>query len=553
MPSHLLYVLYLKMLIMENDYTLDQLRLAKALRDQDEIYERCSVDPIFYINNFVKTEDPRSKTGGLVSLKLYEYQEEYVLSMHDAFLHDKDILIDKSRDMGATWVTLAYLSWLALFYPRFQGLIGSKTADDVDKAGLPNTIFGKLDIVFNNIPKFLMPDMEISRTDKKLAFYKIKREKVNGEIVEDRDFYSSLTGQSCTENFSVSGRYSLIFLDEFSKWGAGIDTKAWGQTADTSRCRFIIGTPNGMGNEFANIRFGESIKRGVTVHIEFHWRQHPTKGVGAWYDEEQKRWRSPWYDSEVLRRQHSDGESLSLIRQELDIDYITSGSPTFPERYLNKWKPTFTEPQYWDRYSMGIDFASETGKDRQSIDILSKSNGEQIFHWDGNISMNNLFLKIRELYIRFNKCLVVPETNADGDMTLRLLRGKVNNLYRQIREDSVTRKKALQYGFNMTGRKEMIVMKTVNALELGDVKITEQCTIDEMRIYEDKGVGRLGGKYGAPDGKHDDRVTSFMLAVEGLDYVPKVDKNKYDQKVFDDFFGINKKKDEDYIYDCAAY
>ena len=67
----------------------------------------CRDDPIYFIENYVKVQHP---VHGLIPLELFEYQKEYVRT-----LHTNDSIISKmGRQMGKTSVTLAYMLWAAI-------------------------------------------------------------------------------------------------------------------------------------------------------------------------------------------------------------------------------------------------------------------------------------------------------------------------------------------------------------------------------------------------------------------------------------------------------
>ena len=118
---------------------------------------------------------------------------------------------------------------------------------------------------------------------------------------------NTITGESANQDFSRSGRFTKIFMDEFAFWE--YSERAWTASSDSSPHRVLISTPNGLGNTFADIRFGGNAK-----HVEMHWRIHPDKGKGAWFDEEQGIWRSEWYDQELERRLTGNDSSLKNIK-----------------------------------------------------------------------------------------------------------------------------------------------------------------------------------------------------------------------------------------------
>jgi len=70
-----------------------------------------------------------------------------------------DILINKSRDMGASWCSIAFVHWLWLFRPDSQLLELSRTEDYVDKPGNMKALFQRHDYINHWLPDWMQPPM----------------------------------------------------------------------------------------------------------------------------------------------------------------------------------------------------------------------------------------------------------------------------------------------------------------------------------------------------------------------------------------------------------
>ena len=93
--------------------------IRRAKEDENwctRLYAACHGDIIFWINNFCWTKDPRK--NAIIPITLYEFQEEYILNLVSHIKNKRDILIEKSRDMGITWCTLYTFQWYWLFSTR---------------------------------------------------------------------------------------------------------------------------------------------------------------------------------------------------------------------------------------------------------------------------------------------------------------------------------------------------------------------------------------------------------------------------------------------------
>lgn len=70
--------------------------------------------------------------------------------------------IEKSRDMGASWMMCLVSTWFFLFHDHFSALMLSRKEEYVDKKGDNKTLFAKIDFLLKWMPTWLLPP--ITRT-----------------------------------------------------------------------------------------------------------------------------------------------------------------------------------------------------------------------------------------------------------------------------------------------------------------------------------------------------------------------------------------------------
>ncbi|MCX5637099.1 MAG: hypothetical protein NTX52_05325, partial [Planctomycetota bacterium] len=221
----------------------------------EELWIMCSRDPLFYINTFVWTYDPRKNPAALPFIT-YDYQDEALIEVFRAIGH-YDLLTKKSRDMGASWIYIVAPEYLWHFRQLQSFLFVSRVQDLVDKTEDPDCLFWKLDFIHKNLPQFLLPS--INRT--KLHIYNID----NG---------STIDGSSTTGDVARGGRRTAILLDEFASVEEGYAVLS--ATRDATRCRLFNSTPKGVGNAFYDMT-----QTDIKV-LRFHWSQHPEKKPGLY-------------------------------------------------------------------------------------------------------------------------------------------------------------------------------------------------------------------------------------------------------------------------------
>ncbi len=257
----------------------------------------CSKSVFHWINNWVYTFDPRP-TNKHLPFTLYDYQEEAIEWLDQRFKNNENGVIDKSRDMGVTWIIGVWSLHKWIFRNGFTCLFGSKTEGDVDSASV-DSIFGKIRYVLYKLPWFMRPDMSLKINDKRDAdSYLSIINPING---------NEISGDSANQNFGRSGRRSVVFLDEFAF--VENSDKIWSAISEVSNVIIPVSTANGKGNMFYNLRH-----KGTIPTLSLHWSRHPGKD-DAWYEDKKK-----------TMEPHQ-------IAQELDIDYSSSKAGRVYKRF----------------------------------------------------------------------------------------------------------------------------------------------------------------------------------------------------------------------------
>lgn len=368
-------------------YRQDVLRMTAADEGtREEFWIACSRDLLFYVNTFCWTYDPRRE--GVIPFVTYQFQNESMTDIADAILEGHDLVIKKSRDMGASWMLLTVFEWLWHFKNNQSFLLVSRNEDYVDKPGNPKSLFWKIDFLHKHQPSWLVPPT--TRTKLRLT---------------NDDNGSTIDGESTTGDVARGDRRTAIGLDEFAAFDVDSSYRALASTRDATRCRIFNSTPAGSGNAFFDIAHNEQIKQ-----LKLHWTLHPDKAAGLYYVGENPR--SPWYDNECKRCAHSQE-----IAQELDIDFAGSDYQFFDSLMITRLiaehakPPTvigeleydmesiqplrFTEQpkgklSLWftpeasmktpeDRtYAVGVDIATGTGSSNSVISVGDCKTGEKV-------------------------------------------------------------------------------------------------------------------------------------------------------------------------------
>ena len=120
---------------------------------QNDLMAACKESLLFWINTFAWTYhqfDVDPTTGKRIDALnphnpfiTWEIQDKLFSDFERCIKVGEDILIDKSRDMGASWACVDFLHWIWLFVPEKQLLELSRTEPYVDQAGNMKALFQK--------------------------------------------------------------------------------------------------------------------------------------------------------------------------------------------------------------------------------------------------------------------------------------------------------------------------------------------------------------------------------------------------------------------------
>lgn len=296
-------------------------------------WQLCKDDPVFFVEHFGWTYDPRKERApGHLPFILFEYQKETIRWIVRHIESGEDALIDKSRDMGATWLVIWVFYWYWLFSDTFSGLMGSYKEDLVDNRTL-DSLFGKLDYCVNNTPQWLLP-----------ARFSMKKHRQQMKLTNPVSS-NLISGDTMNPDFARGARKTASFLDEGASWQ--YFREAWTAAADTTPCRITASTPKGKN------AFWKLIENGID-RLTLHWSKHPIK--------DQK-----WYDFEKSRR------TAEEVAQELDISYSASQEGrVYPEWDEVQWG----EFPYEEQLPLYVSW--DYGKSDDTAIIWWQSKGDQV-------------------------------------------------------------------------------------------------------------------------------------------------------------------------------
>ncbi len=255
--------------------------LAQRIENARRITAACERDPKFlealrayyreypwqFISDWGIAHEPRNvelKLPAKIPLIMFPKQIEFAQYIVRKWQSQEPGLVEKSRDVGATWIAITLSCTLCLFNDGMTIGFGSRKTEYVDKVGTLKPILPKGRIFMENVPRIFKGEWTAWRDAPymRIAFPES----------------GSLIAGEAGDDIGRGDRTSIYFVDE----AAHLERPELVDAAlsQTTNCRIDMSSVRGMGNPFAAKRWGGKIEP-----LIFDWRDDPRKD-DAWYEKQ---------------------------------------------------------------------------------------------------------------------------------------------------------------------------------------------------------------------------------------------------------------------------
>lgn len=327
----------------------------------------CRKSPLLFINLFGMTvrqhavnERGQSELAKetVVPMVTWPAQDHAINRIWAAYREQRSILLDKSRDQGATWLCLFFFVWVAIFEDDSFLKVVSRREDEVDSPGLPNTLFAKVDAIIEYLPEWLKPGAETKT---------LHRGFDNG---------SAIDGESTNDHVARGTRLKGLMIDE----AAAIENLRAVDHSTNRAANFRIFNSTPLpGSFFTEMRFS-----GKMEVVTLGWWNHPEQGVGRYLRREEGN-KVVWHNK--FRQAELDANSRMTVALNLDIDHLGAGHTFFEQEVIGKHKqtyasipPKFTFEPKWAKKGLDRDDAL-TAQKFDTLRLLVQPRG--VFRWWG--------------------------------------------------------------------------------------------------------------------------------------------------------------------------
>jgi len=519
-----------------------------------------------------------------VPFVLYPYQERGLDVIFDSLEQSFDVSVEKSRQMGASWLFALVIHYCWLFRQGQNFLMLSRSDEYVDRSNEPKSLFWKLDFINNNLPMWLLPE----------GWNKGKHRLVKRMINPANG--NTIVGEATTEDSGRGGTFTAVLHDEFGACDVGMGILK--STRAATGTRWFNSTPKGTGNaHYRIVQLSRQNPQQVRP-LRFHWSDHPEyrqllyklddqgqpkiasktrkseldaylaenvdliqsiKRRGFW---DEYPLRSRWFDIQCSR-----ATTKAEIAQEVEIDYGGAGYQFFDSRDIHELMNLYCFPpkykgdlevdwetlqplefrqhgqgsmQVWIElikgapparpYVIGVDAAAGTGASNSVLSVWDAKSGEQVAEYaDPNIKPERLAKLAISCCKWFWDAYMIWETNgsgrAFGDAVIE------HDFARYYRRpgNSETGEAAARAGWAPTrDNKYQLLSQFRGALADRVVCVRSEQTLLECLEYlflgnnwvEHSSLNDNEDPSGARD-QHGDRVIAAALAVKVMDDQPK--------------------------------
>jgi hypothetical protein len=472
---------------------------------------RCSEDPYYFIENFVKVQHP---TKGMLPLKLYPFQRGIIDAYHN---HRKSVILC-SRQMGKTATAAAYLLWFAMFNSDQTILI----AANVLRQALE--IMHRIKTAYEECPDHIKAGCS--------GYAKSFMEFDNG---------SRIIAQATTANTGRGMSISLLYCDELAFAPPNMVEDMFtslSPTLATGGKAIITSTPRSDVDMFATIwkgandntdEYGNIVNpngEGANGYFPYTsmWKDHPDR------DQE-------WADKEIATI------GLAKFEQEHCNSFVTDEETLVDSRCLARLKVTnpisYTEQVRWyiepipnRAYMIALDPSLGTGGDYSAIQVFMLPELIQVAEWQHNMTdiRGQVRVLLQLLHTLQGELMDHPEQHGEPDIYWTIENNSIGEAILQVITDTgedkfpgtmvSERKKKGKVRRFRKGLTTTTQSKLSSCARLKSLIESDRMVVNSMNCLKElKGFIARGSSYAAKPGSHDDLVSALLLITRMLDII----------------------------------
>jgi hypothetical protein len=359
-------------------------------RAQLEEIVRCGKNPIHFINGYCKIQHPKK---GMIPFKTYPFQDDCVRQ----FTEHRFNIIVKSRQLGISTISAAYVAWFALFH-RDKNILVIAT-----KLPVAVNFIKKVKLILSYLPQWLRISAW-QETAQEIRF----------------DNGSQVHAIPTSPTAGRSEALSLLVIDECAHirdfeeiWTAIYPTLNLGGDA------ILLSTPNGASGQYYKIYKDAQAKLNEFNPIILPWHVHPEHN-DMWFAKESRQFSRRQINQEFLCQFVGSGDTM-LAQDELDWLAQTAVNPIRKEGPLDSiW--IWHDPIPDHRYIIPADVSRGDSSDYSTFHVIDVDDKNVAVEFMGYIPPDRMGDLMATCGARYNNALLIPENNTFGYTTCMRLK-----------------------------------------------------------------------------------------------------------------------------------
>lgn len=465
---------------------------AEAKRFQREIL-KCRKSFVYFCDTYCQILSESGRGGEWIPFRLWPEQRRMARLLQENRL----VVVLKARQLGLTWLVLAFALWLLLFHPIATVLLFSRRDDEaVDLLGV------RLRGMHDRLPAWMRASGFTTDNDHEWALVSGSRALA----------FPTTAGDSYTATMAIVDEADLVpDLDRLMR--------AVKPTIDGGGRMVLLSRADKTRplSPFKRIYEGATKGENGWASIFLPWYARPDRDA-AWYEGQRRDILARTGAVDDLHEQYpaTDAEALAprsldrrLSAEWLKRCYEPREPVTGPYPFRVQTPPAipglavYALPVPGRRYVVGADPAEGNPTSEQSaLEVLDADSGEEVASLAGRFEPATFAAHVATIGRYYNSAAVLVERNNHGHAVLLWLLDHARDLVRLCGDDRKS-------GWNTTTKsKAMLYDRAGEALRDGETIIHNQDTFAQLASIE-------GSTDRAPEGQPDDRAMAFVLALMG--------------------------------------
>ena len=514
--------------------------LDESMREVQDKHLYLSQHPQEYIEKHVKIEDRDAPDGLAIPFVLWPRQVEVL----QTFLSSRLTIVLKARQLGLTWLALAYATHRLLFRPGYAVVALSKKEDDAKE------LVRRVDFILRHMPQWMVREEKLALQVQRQAiecgmtqvqpmpYYSTTTLQVTVKHWNDEP--STFTAMSSAPDSARSFTSNLVILDEwaFQEWAQELWRAAF-PTINRPTGGQVIGLSTASrGTLFEQVWDAAVDGRNGFTPVFLPWDSDPRR-TPEWFEATKKAMTAlgtedyhAEYPASAAEAFAYSGlsvfeietvtERIAELKQQYETDapiqgdiackFDSFGDPIAGTEYINLTSSgcltIYETPKMGVPYVIGADTA-EGGLDYSSAQVINNMTGKQAAKWKGHTDTDLFAKMLFSLGHYYNTALIAIETNFDLHPVKELERLKYPKQFWRETIDRFSRRKQKKHGWSTSSASRGPMIGNLVALvrETPEL-ISDIGTLEEMLTF----VRDEQGRPAAQEGKHDDDVMALAIA-----------------------------------------